>query len=539
MASRRIPDGLAGSIIVSRRATLAMLSSTAALAACGGGGGNSTPVPAPTPTPPPPPPPPPPPVNGPPWFGYGHDAQHTAVSQIASQDLNKISWSLPVDDDPQYRSDGALVAHYGSPVVSAKNTVIYGRKTSATGDFVVTGRNGANGNQIWSMPTDYVMPPHNWLPPYNVLLTQQGHVCAPAIGGTILVRDDANAASATPARHAFYGTYSAADYDGSVFINTPLTADSNGNLFFGFVVTGANPAGLVSGIARLAPDGTGTWVGAAAAAGDATIVKPTMNCAPALSHDEALVYIAVNSNAAGQPGYLLALDSTTLATKAKANLIDPNTGTRARESDDGTAAPVVGKDGRVFYGVLETTFPSHNARGWLLQFDKLLNSAGPPGSFGWDVSPSVIPATMVPSYAGSSTYLLALKYNNYSGVGSGDGLNRLAILDPKGTQADSITPSVTVMKEVLTVLAPTKDGATSNSRKEWCINTMAADPKRKSMLANCEDGILYRWDLTSNTLSQSIRLTDGLGEAYTPTLIGADGAVYAINNAKLFSVRKS
>jgi hypothetical protein len=57
------------------------------------------------------------------------------------------------------------------------------------------------------------------------------------------------------------------------------------------------------------------------------------------------------------------------------------------------------------------------------------------------------------------------------------------------------------------------------------------------MLANNEDGVLYRWDLTNNTLSQSIRLTSGLGEAYTPTAIGADGAVYAINNATLFSVR--
>jgi hypothetical protein len=38
-------------------------------------------------------------------------------------------------------------------------------------------------------------------------------------------------------------------------------------------------------------------------------------------------------------------------------------------------------------------------------------------------------------------------------------------------------------------------------------------------------------------LSQQLRLTDGLGEAYTPTAVGADGSVYAISNATLFVVR--
>ena len=175
--------------------------------------------------------------------------------------------------------------------------------------------------------------------------------------------------------------------------------------------------------------------------------------------------------------------------------------------------------------------------GWLLQFDASLNPVGVPGSFGWDVSPSVIPATMVPSYTGTSTYLLAVKYNNYAGAGSGDGLNRLAILDPKASQADPIIPSVSVMKEVFTILGPTPDGTSGIGRREWCINTMAADPTRKSIVANNEDGIVYRWDLTNNTLSQSIRITAGLGQAYTPTLIGADGAVYAISNAILFSIR--
>jgi hypothetical protein len=51
------------------------------------------------------------------------------------------------------------------------------------------------------------------------------------------------------------------------------------------------------------------------------------------------------------------------------------------------------------------------------------------------------------------------------------------------------------------------------------------------VLANNEDGKLYRWDLTSNTLTQTNTLTSGIGEAYTPTIVGVDGVVYAINNA--------
>jgi hypothetical protein len=524
--------------LVSRRNTLAMLSSTALLAACGSSGGGS-----PTPSPTPSPGPTPTPVTGPAWFSYGHDAQHTAVSSIASQDLGRIAWSSAVDLAPQYTPGGALLTHYGSPVVTTHNSVVIPVKTTATGGYRVEGRNGANGVLIWSAATDYVTPPHNWVPPYNVLLTQQGRLYAPGAGGKLMMRADADAATGAFAAQIFFGaaTYNAnaAAFDATVFINTPLTADANGNIFFGFQVTGTNPAGLVGGIARVAPDGTGIWVGAAAAASDPSIQKPVTNCAPALSIDGGTVYIAVNrgSTNATQTGFLLALDSTTLATRARIALTDPNLLTPARLNDDGTASPVVGPDGRVFYGVLESQFPTHNARGWLLQFDALLNPVGVPGSFGWDVSPSVIPASMVPSYAGTSTYLLAQKYNNYYGVGTGDGLNRLAILDPKASQADAIVPGVQVMREVLTILGPTRDGSSATSLREWCINTMAADPQRKSILANNEDGVLYRWDLMTNTLSQNVRLNAGLGQAYTPTLVGADGAVYAISNAILYSIR--
>ena len=113
------------------------------------------------------------------------------------------------------------------------------------------------------------------------------------------------------------------------------------------------------------------------------------------------------------------------------------------------------------------------------------------------------------------------------------------MLDPRASQADSILPGVQVMREVMTILGPTLDAGSATARREWCINTMAADPTRRSILANNEDGILYRWDLAANTLAQNIRLNNGLGQAYTPTLVGADGGVYAISNATLYAIRAS
>jgi len=112
----------------------------------------------------------------------------------------------------------------------------------------------------------------------------------------------------------------------------------------------------------------------------------------------------------------------------------------------------------------------------------------------------------------------------------------MAILDPSATQADAIA-FIPVMREVLTMLGPTPQ-ATSfpGSVREWCVNTVAVDPATSSVLVNSEDGRLYRWHLPSNALTQSVRFNNGYFEAYTPTAIGADGKVYAINNATLFAI---
>jgi hypothetical protein len=464
---------------------------------------------------------------------------------VASQDLNRIAWQTPVDLAPPYRSsDGALLAHYGSPVISAANTVLVPVKTGAGGGFRVEARAGSSGALLWQLATDYALPPgYNWVPSWNLALDSADRVLAPVAGGRLL-RREADAAIALPQFLTFYGqsVYAAAPaaFEATVFINTPPTVDADGTAYFGFLVTGSNPAALASGLARVAADGSGSWAGAATLAGDGAVVKLATNSAPALSPDGATLYLVVNvARVAGsvQRGYLVALDSRSLAVKAKVALVEPGTGAAARISDDGTASPTVGPDGDVYIGVLEASVPSHNGRGWLLHFNAALSETRIPGGFGWDDTASIVPAAAVPSYTGSSSYLLMIKYNNYEGVGSGDGANRIAIVDPQAAQADAIS-GLPVMREVLTILGPTPEGGGAPGVKEWCINTAAVDAIRQSILANSEDGWLYRWDLVSNRFTQRIQLTSGIAESYTPTAIGADGAVYAINNAVLFSIAR-
>jgi hypothetical protein len=521
------------------RLTLAAALMTA-LAACGGGGDSGTPAPVPAPTPAPPGPPGPP-VSGPPWLMYGGDAQHAAQSGIGTPALTRIIWQTPVDLAPQYAGGGRfLLTHYGSPLISPKNTVIVPVKTAAQGSFRVELRSGSNGALLWTLTTDYVSPPHNWIPSFNAALTANGRVYLPGAGGKLFYLDDVDStAPRTPDSHfaVFYGSsaYAAAqgELDAAVMISTPITVDAAGNAFFGFYVTAANSAGLSSGVARLAADGTGSWQAASTLASDPAVDRVAMNSAPALSPDEATLYVAV-SNAQSR-GYLLALDSATLAPSARMALTDPSTAAPARISGDSTASPTVGPDGDVFFGVLESNSGAHNSRGWLLHFNATLTQIRIPGSFGWDDTATVVPAAQVPAYAGPSTYLLATKYNNYAGAGSGDGQNRMAVLDPGVAQTDSIA-GIPVMREVLTILGPTADADNPGGVREWCVNTAAYDPFTHSMLVNNEDGYMYRWDLATNQLSQRIQFNNGLGQSYTPTAVGADGTIYAINNAILFAV---
>lgn len=437
-----------------------------------------------------------------------------------------------MDLAPQYSSSDLLI-HYGSPLVTAGNTVLVPVKTGSTEGFRVEARSGADGQLIWMMSTDYRLPRHDWIPIFGPVLTPKSRLYFPGAGGTVYFRDNPDGAIGSQGQIAFYGldTYNKnrALFDSNVTINTPLTADQNGAIYFGFIASGSLPGGIESGIARIGPDGNGNWISVAAAAADPTVARVATNSALALTADYGTLYAAVSN---GLGGYLVALDSQTLQPRARVRLRDPATGLDASLSDNSSASPTIGLDNDVYFGVLESTFENHG-RGWLLHFDAELQQSKTPGAFGWDATASVVPRSMVPSYSGTSSYLLMTKYNDYLQQG-GSGLNKLAILDPNASETDPVT-GVPVMQEVLSVAGPTPDGPPP-AVKDWCVNSAVVDPATKSVYAGSEDGKLYRWDVTANTLAEAVVLTSGLGEAYTPTVIGADGTLYAISNATLFAV---
>ena len=476
-----------------------------------------------------------------PWVGYGHDAQHSGVSAVASQPFNRIKWRTAVDTVNQ-GSSGPLYIHYGTPVITASNTVLVSQRISSNNTFQVNAINGTTGAQLYTLATDYTPPPHDWIPSYGTTLGLGNRYFYPGAGGTVYYRDSPDSLTGSSGQLAFYGlsAYQSNEslFQSNVFISTPITADRYGNIYFGFVVTGnvTLPGGgaLTSGLARISVEGAGSWVSATAlAGGDSSITQVQMNCAPALTTPGTTVYVAVNGGGTSA-GYLTAANASTLAPTGHIRLIDPSNGQNAVVSADSSAAPTIGPDGDVYFGVLEFNCPgacSNHDRGWLLHFNSTLSASKLPGAFGWDTTATVVSKSLIPSYAGTSSYLLLTKYNNYKEFGTG--LNYVAITDPNHAMTDPIT-GVQVMSVVIEQLGPTLDGA-GPAVREWCINSAAIDPETKSAIVNSEDGTNYKWNLVTNTLTR-MPLTSGVSEAYTPTVIGPDGTVYAINDATLFAI---
>jgi hypothetical protein len=467
---------------------------------------------------------------------FAGNAQHTGLYTNPAQPLTTIRWTTPVD-----LTSGSSGSHYGAPLVTAANTVIVPVKAS-TG-FRVSVFEAQTGRPKYNLNTDYRLPSYNWTPVYQpaIALPPSGpRLYFPGAGGTVyyVEQPDSNTPG-TPIQQCFYTDLTsyqnnAAAFNSTVFINTPLTADENGVMFFGFRVQQTAPAPLNttnSGFARIDPAGNASFVLASVAASDTRTTKDSHNCAPALSNDGATLYVVVKG---GTVPYLLGLDSATLATKFRAALRDPRNGNAASVPDDSTASPMVAPDGDVFFGIYAN--PDNGSRGFLLHFSGDLRTQYPPGAFGWDNTAAIVPSSMLPVYTGPSLYLLFSKYNNYVGT-DGYGVNRIAVLDPHATQIDphSSAPGLVEMREVITAIGCVPSPGPTSVR-EWCINSVAVNPPTSSVFVTSEDGLIYRWNLAANGLTEALGIGLGVSEPYVPSVIGPDGTVYAMNGGTLSAI---
>ena len=489
------------------------------------------------------------------WVGYGGNGEHTGDSSVGAQPLSQILWQASMDDSPPYNGNDLFI-HYGSPVVTPNGTVVYPVR-HADNSFSIIARNITTGAIIWSANTSYSFPSgYDWIPSFGMTLiqlpsananTKNFAVCWPESGGRIAIRPYPDQPNRSVKILSFYPSYQydadPSTYDSNVHICTPLTAGSNGRLYFGFQVSSSVPNNLQSGIAYMNLRGGGKWVSTTAASGDSSMTQVQFNCAPAITPDNSSIYIGV-AQSNWSRGYLLRLDGTTLATTGSVVPIDPYANAPASILSSSTASPMIAPDGSVFYGVLENTFATNHDRGYMMHYSSDLTTTYTPGSFGWDDTASIVPSSIVSSYTGTSPYLIMCKYNNYAGYGNGsnvgNGVNEIAILDPNATEIDPYT-NATVMNEVETLVGPTpnayyRENGYPLAVYEWCINMAAIDIPNHSVLAGSEDGNLYRWNLDTDTITQTINLTAGIGEAYTPTIIAPGGQVLAINNAILFCI---
>jgi hypothetical protein len=490
-------------------------------------------------------------IAPPAWSQYGKNAQHTALVTTGVQSMKAVLWSTTVDPAPP-TTNSEVLCHYASALVASGGTVVVTVRTgpasvypSSNDTFMLQGHNPDTGAVIWTENTDYTSPAHGWTPVCGSSIGPDNRLYTPGAGGTVYVRSNADSPSATVSQLCFYGisTYNAnkSAFNKDIRINTPITVDTSGNIYFGYVSEPTATTGMHSGLVRISSAGVATHINGSA------IVFPSnppydmalqFNEAPALSNDGANLYVALKEDGYDQTASptLVRLNSTTLSTLATVPLVAP-AGLSANMPDDGTSSPLVGPDGDVFFGI----WSSNVYRGFTLHFDSTLKTSKIPSAFGWDDTPSIVPAsTLGKWYTGTSSYLLLSKYNNYINAPYGNGINLVSILDPnasltyqfKDANSGNLVSTPT-MKQAIGVIGVTHNAA--GGVTEWCINSAAIDVAGKAAIINSEDGHSYRWDFTSNRLTDNLALQPPTGEAYTSTIVDKDGKAYAVNNATLYA----
>lgn len=495
------------------------------------------------------------------WPQFAHDPQHGGqVDRVAQPLAHKLADIVYDPFVPQEIADGDgdLLVHYQTPLVDGDDVFMEFKSGSyAVQTWSIHRLHWNRGvlADLWTAPTDWKPAPasanNSWEQLFHAILAN-GALYEPGAGGTVLQFD--RGSGALVRRINPFGT----TIDGATFVASPLVADPAGNLYYTALRLASGPSwnGDARGawLVRIAPDATTALVpyssivtGAPSATAQCTGIfdlnqsplppspaavppsvtcgsqRPGLNAAPAIAPD-GTIYVMSRAHFNSYWSYLVAVNAdltpkwtaslrnrlhdgcgvllpagfcragTTLGVAPEENA--PGSG---RVLDISTSSPVVAPDGTVLYGA-HTLY--NDDQGHLMRFDDAGNYLGA-YQFGWDITPAI--------YTHGGGYSIVLKENHYGG----------AVHPVQAYYITQLSPSLDVEWQ-------------SETNVEFCVNAPAVDANG-TVYVNNEDGFLYAI-AQGGAIQQRIFLFTGLGAAYTPLSIGADGRIYAQNAGHLYAI---
>jgi hypothetical protein len=436
------------------------------------------------------------------WTQWAHDPQHNGyLPDVQGQSVGAIRWALTIDNT--ISPSGSILIHYASPLIDQANNIFMTKKERIdTTIHRSVMKLDADGNVGCSYESDYVPPPSAWEPVFHPVLAN-GILYVPGARGVLhLVSPD----DCTEFKGSPIAPYEIPEDElirlqllSTVFVAGVPSVDLKGNLYYPMLARFGAPLDLKNQFVKVDPSGGVSSVNYADLTGDSS-QRPPLNGGAAIGPD-GTIYIG----SVGGPGWLLALNPDLTLKWQGSMSADP--GRAALLIDQSSSCPVVGPDGRVFYGGWNSNGQS---QGYLYSFSPdgvFLGSF----DFGWDTTPAVYPDPD----GDPAHYHLVQKYNRYA-----ERRYYMVSLDPN-------TMSIECQWELV--------------GREWCINAPAID-QTGAIYTNGEDGYLYR--LTGmypvngkcNPDRTRILLDQARDAAYTPLALAPDGAIYTLNNGRLFAV---
>ncbi len=450
------------------------------------------------------------------WTQVNGGSHHDGIAHTSASRLTKIRWTTKVDEAP------SGTVHYGAALVTERGTVIYPVKTGSSNGYRIDARSLTTGKLIYSVATDFVSQNYSWVSLCGPALTGRNELVIPGAAGTVLIKQNADDPDSPVTRVAPYGmenyTRDKTTLESVLKIAGSITTDGQGNIFYGYRATSTPFSYVFSSLVKIAPDRTAVVKAAQSCVPEGSLFRPTGNGSPAIGYNGDIYWQLVGTDSTNRTaGYLVRLNTSDLSVRNRVKIFSLRDSTLpAYASADSTSSPVVAPDFDVYVGT-----NSESIRGKLAHYNADLTVEKPSGAFGWDNTPSIVRKAWVPGYQGTSPYLLLCKYNYYGFNGQRD---QVALLDPNATATDIYSGKQT-MKIYSTMPSPTTT--------EWCIASAAVDPYGKCAFMNNENGILYKWDFVTNTLSEQIRMTNGALEAYTATAIAPNGYVIGVNMGQM------